>query len=188
VEEGLFRKDLLFRIHSITINLPPLKDRLEDIKGLVLYHTNRLCENYGLGPKGFAPEFIQALIDYDWPGNVRELVNSLDMAVALAHYEPTLFPKHLPSKIRIQLARALVSKRELPDNMVGENTNAAVSLPKLREYRDVAVKQAEKQYLQNLMGSVRGDIKEACRISGLSQPRLYALLKQHKISKSYTLL
>jgi two-component system, NtrC family, response regulator len=186
VEKGLFRKDLLFRLRSITIDLPPLKTRPEDIKDLVLYHTTRMCESYGLGPKGFAPEFIQVLSAYDWPGNVRELVNALDMALAAARYEPTLFPKHLPSKMRIQLARALVGKGSLSPSVTAETGSPGAGLPKLRVYRDAAVNLAEMQYLQNLMTMVAGNIKEACRISGLSQPRLYALLKLHKISKTYS--
>jgi two-component system NtrC family response regulator len=188
VEKGLFRNDLLFRLRSITIELPPLRTRPEDIKDLVLYHTARMCESYGLGPKGFAPEFLQVLGVYDWPGNVRELVNTLDMALAAARHEPTLFPKHLPSKMRIQMARALVGKGSLSQSVTAETASPGAGLPKLREYRDAAVNQAEKQYLQNLMTMVAGNIKEACRISGLSQPRLYALLKLHKISKMYGLI
>jgi two-component system NtrC family response regulator len=188
VEKGLFRNDLLFRLRSITIELPPLKTRPEDIKDLVLYHTARMCESYGLGPKGFAPEFLQVLSAYDWPGNVRELVNTLDMALAAARHEPTLFPKHLPSKMRIQLARALVGKGSLSQSVTAETASPGGGLPKLRVYRDAAVNHAEKQYLQNLMTMVAGNIKEACRISGLSQPRLYALLKLHKISKMYGLI
>jgi len=185
VEKGLFRNDLLFRLRSISIELPPLRTRPEDIKDLVLYHTARMCESYGLGPKGFAPEFLQVLSAYDWPGNVRELVNTLDMALAAARHEPTLFPKHLPSKMRIQLARALVGKGSLSQSLTAETVPLGAGLPKLRKYRDAAVKLAEKQYLQNLMTVVAGNLKEACRISGLSQPRLYALLKLHKISKMY---
>jgi two-component system NtrC family response regulator len=188
VEKGLFRNDLLFRLRSISIELPPLRTRPEDVKNLVLYHTARMCESYGLGPKGFAPEFLQVLKAYDWPGNVRELVNTLDMALAAARHEPTLFPKHLPSKMRIQLARALVGKGSLSPSVTAETASPGPGLPKLREYRNAAVNQAEKQYLQNLMTMVAGNIKEACRISGLSQPRLYALLKLHKISKMYGLI
>ena len=186
VKQGLFRNDLLFRLRSITIELPPLRTRPEDIKDLVLYHTARMCESYGLGPKGFAPEFLQVLTAYDWPGNVRELVNTLDMALAAARHEPTLFPKHLPSKMRIQMARALVGKGSLSQSLTPGTAPPGAGLPKLREYRDAAVNLAEQQYLQNLMTMVAGNLKEACRISGLSQPRLYALLKLHKISKTYS--
>ena len=116
-----------------------MRTRPEDIKDLVLYHTARLCESYGLGPKGFAPEFIQVLSAYDWPGNVRELVNTLDMALAAARHEPTLFPKHLPSKMRIQLARALVGKGSLSQSVTAETASPGAGLPKLRVYRDAAV-------------------------------------------------
>ncbi len=177
VAQGSFRKDLLFRLRSLTLVLPPLRERPEDIRDLVLFHTARLCQTSGIGPKGFAPEFFESLMAYDWPGNVRELVNTLERALAAARYEPTLFPNHLPSDLRIKVARLAVSKesgngnREIPRPL----------LPRLKEFREAAVARAEKQYLQDLMNLVQNNIKEACKVSALSVPRLYALLKKHKI-------
>jgi two-component system NtrC family response regulator len=177
VSEGTFRKDLLFRLRSLTMTLPPLRERLEDIRDLVLLHTSRLCQTSGVGPKGFAPEFFEALMAYDWPGNVRELVNTLERALAAARHEPTLFPNHLPSDLRIKVARIAVSK-ESPN---GSREVPRPLLPKLKEFREAAVARAEKQYLQDLMNLVNNNIKEACVVSALSVPRLYALLKKHKI-------
>ena len=111
---GPFRKDLLFRLRSLSLTLPPLRDHLEDIKELVLYHSGKLCDVYSIPQKGFAPEFFECLLAYDWPGNVRELINTLDRAIAEARHEPTLYPNHLPSYIRIQAARNTVS-RETPE-------------------------------------------------------------------------
>jgi len=78
---------------------------------LAVYHTARVCKRYGMGIKGFSPEFFEALGAYEWPGNVRELLNALESALAAAGNEPTLFPVHLPTQIRIKLARASVSKK-----------------------------------------------------------------------------
>lgn len=178
VAEGLFRKDLLFRLRSLMLYLPPLKERPEDIKDLVLFHTARLCDSFGTGPKGFAPEFFDSLAAYDWPGNVRELVNTLERALAAARYEPTLFPNHLPSHIRIKVARTAVSKENYQEK---EDFLQEPAIPKLKDFREAAVARAEKQYLQDLMALVGQNIKEACRLSSLSQPRLYALLKKHRI-------
>jgi two-component system NtrC family response regulator len=180
VAEGLFRKDLLFRLRSITIELPPLKERPEDIRDLVMFHTAKLCENYGIGPKGFSPELFDCLVAYDWPGNVRELINTLERALAAARHEPTLYPNHLPSHIRIKVARCAVSK----ENHVKEDSLRVAVLPKLKDYREAAVARAEKQYLQDLMVLTDNDIKEACRVSSLSMPRLYALLKKHRINRA----
>ena len=184
VQTGQFRHDLLFRLQALTMELPPLREHLEDIRELTLYHVDRLCSRYEIGPKGFAPEFLEALRAYHWPGNVRELLNVLDRALAEARDDPTLYPKHLPSHIRIQLVRAAVGRETPPGSNPEENPNFTPRFPQLREFRHGAINEAEKQYLQELMALVRGKVPEACRISGLSQPRLYALLSKHHISRS----
>ncbi|RPJ00353.1 MAG: sigma-54-dependent Fis family transcriptional regulator, partial [Deltaproteobacteria bacterium] len=104
-KEGRFRGDLLFRLRSLTIDIPPLRERGGDIRELAMYHTGRLCGRYGEGIKGFSPEFLESLMDYEWPGNVRELFQALESALAAAQQDPVLFPKHLPTNIRVKLAR-----------------------------------------------------------------------------------
>ena len=105
VEEGTFRNDLLYRLKSFALELPPLRGRTQDIRDLVFHHMALACEALGIGTKGFSPDFLEALIVYPWPGNVRELVNAVEMAVASARQDPTLYHKHLPNHIRIHLAR-----------------------------------------------------------------------------------
>jgi two-component system NtrC family response regulator len=194
VEEGQFRKDLLFRLRSITIELPPLRERLEDMKELVLFHMRELCERYGVGMKGFAPEFFDVLAAYDWPGNVRELVNVLERTLNVARYEPTLFPNYLPTDFRIRMARASICSREVPETSPEEEprqtheiyeaaSGSSSILPPLSVARDCAIASTEKQYLHDLMLSTQGNIKEACRISGLSRARLYALLKRYDVAR-----
>jgi two-component system NtrC family response regulator len=181
VKQGKFRKDLLFRLRSLAISLSPLRERPDDIKELTMYHTDRLCERYGIGPKDLSLEFLEALSTYDWPGNVRELISTLERTLATAHHDKTLFHRHLPNRIRIQAARASVSKqlqfKDEPDNIM----NRAGRLPGLREFRDNTIASAEKEYLHQLMSTTKGGIKQATRIAGLSRPRLYALLKKHNI-------
>ena len=183
VGEGGFRQDLLFRLRTLSLNLPALRERLEDIKDLVLYHTGKLCESYGIAPKGIAPEVFEGLLAYEWPGNVRELVNTLDRAIAAARHEPTIYPNHLPSYIRVHVVRHAVS-RETPEIDLAVAASTGMDIPKLRDFREAAVAQAERHYLQELMTLTKNDLQEACRISALSQPRLYALLKKHRISRS----
>jgi two-component system NtrC family response regulator len=149
----------------------------------VPYHTGRLCESYGIPAKGFSPEFFDSLLAYDWPGNVRELINTLDRALAAARHEPTLYPTHLPSNIRIKVARTAVLREEAVKYVVERSSGMNSLLPKLRDFRENAVAQAEKQYLTELMSLVDFDIREACKVSDLSQPRLYALLKKHNITR-----
>jgi two-component system, NtrC family, response regulator len=183
---GLFRPDLLFRLRGIALDLPPLCHRSGDLKDLTLFQIARVCEKWGIGPKGLAPEFLEALLAHDWPGNVRELFNTLEGALSQARYEPTLFPKHLPSQIRIKVVRAAVAKEPSaeaagPDSP-GERA-ASGTLPRLHDFRLAAIELAEKDYLSNLMSLTAGNVQEACRISALSPPRLYALLKKNAISR-----
>lgn len=184
VKQGLFRKELLFRLRSFTIELPPMREHPEDIKELTLYYTAKICERYGTETKGFSPEFFEALDAYGWPGNVRELVNTMERAIAAARQDPILFPKHLPTHIRIDVARASIS-RETPAEVSHKGGGGPLkTLPSLRDFRESAISEAEQHYLHELMSRTGGNIEEACKISDLSRPRLYALLKKYHISRS----
>ena len=177
VKNGQFREDLFFRLRTFSIELPPLRESPEDVRELARYHIDRLCERYALAPKGFSPDFMEAIAAYPWPGNVRELVNTLERALAAARFEPTLFPKHLPTEIRVQIARASVNQV----NPAGDSQHFSNRLSKFHDFREDAYDHLEKQYLHELVSSAGGDIREACDISGLSRSRLYALLNKHKI-------
>ncbi len=181
VEEGRFRSDLLYRLKSFIIELPPLRERKEDIRDLTRHYIDRFCDRYHLSSKGISPDFLDTLTRYPWPGNVRELVNTLDRTLALARLDQTLYPKHLPSHIRAQVRRAQLEQQDR--DPLELSLKQGPDLPKLQDYRDVAIAQAEQQYLQELINTTAGDIGEACRISGLSQSRLYALLKKYQISR-----
>ena len=86
VIKGEFRQDLLFRLQSLTVELPPLRSCRQDIKDLAIYYMVKLCERDGMETKGFSPDFFEVLIDYDWPGNTRELINALENSLANAKY------------------------------------------------------------------------------------------------------
>jgi len=181
VRQGNFREDLLFRLRSFSIELPPLRERPEDIKDLVIYYTDVLSKRYEIEPKEFSPEFFDILISYQWPGNVRELINALERALVNSRYERILFPKHLPTHIRTQIARSSVSGKETTEIMI---TPSSKIFPKIQELREKAVNEVEEKYLKDLLSFTKGDIKEACQISGLSRSRLYLLLKKYNISTS----
>jgi two-component system NtrC family response regulator len=178
VRAGAFREDLLFRLRSFVIELPPLRERPEDIRDLARSVLDRLCERYGVAAKGFSPEFLRTLGVYPWPGNVREFINALERTFAVARFDPVLFPQHLPTNIRVQVAQAQVNHGQ-PAAMPEAGLPG---LPKLHEFRESIYAQAEKQYLSDLMSLSGNNIGEACRIAGLSTSRLYALLKTHEIS------
>ena len=182
VENGQFREDLLFRICTLTIDLPPLRERTEDIKELLSYYMTKLCERYGIGIKGCSKEYLGAFLTYNWPGNVRELINTIERSISAAFDEPTLFPKHLPAEIRIRLKKSEMSQNSEPQSIKKEIPSKPLSLGTLKDFRETSVAEAEKQYLKNLIDLTNHNIKEACRISGLSRPRLYALLKKFSLT------
>jgi two-component system, NtrC family, response regulator len=179
VRRGKFRKDLLFRIRAFSIELPPLRERLEDIEQLVSYQMTQLCECYGIRGKEFSPEFFEVLKRYSWPGNVRELFNALERALAAARHEPVVFPRHLPTYVRIELARASVRGEGRSKENRAEIEESPKPVPSLKEVREAAMAEVEQRYVKDLTSLTHGNIREACRLSGLSRSRWYHLVKKY---------
>ncbi|MFZ5584314.1 MAG: sigma-54-dependent transcriptional regulator [Thermodesulfobacteriota bacterium] len=185
---GRFRQDLFFRLRTFAIELPPLRERVEDIPELVNHHLSRLCQRYKIRPKGFAPDFLEALQAYSWPGNARELVNVLERSLGAALDDPILYAYHLPTHLRVEVAKASLRRPDRPDEGPPPTPSAAAAgaslkLAPLAEVRESAVESAERRYLQDLMALTHGDIPQACRISQLSRGRLYALLKKYDLTR-----
>jgi two-component system NtrC family response regulator len=176
-DTGAFRSDLLFRLNTFHIELPPLRNHIEDIQDLVFYHLKRTCSRLKTEIKSFTPEYMKALMLYPWPGNVRELFHAIERSLTAVRNDPTLYPKHLPHEIRIHLAGKALKTSESGDT---PDTHPLLS-GEIRKITDFRIKM-DKQYLQRIMSHTNGDIKMACRISGLSRSRLYELLKLHGIS------
>lgn len=184
VKEGKFREDLLHRLRTLVIALPPLREIPDDLEELVIYYSRKLCNQYKMDLKGFSPGFWDVLRSYDWPGNTRELIQALERAIIAAQNEPTLFPKHLPHHIRIKVARASIKDKSNRRISLDKEAESSTDLPSLQNVREAAVADVEKQYLDDLMAVTGRDIKRACKISGLSRSRLYTLLKKYNISAS----
>jgi two-component system NtrC family response regulator len=179
VEKGQFRRDLLYRLQSFVIDLPPLRERREDIQELTLHQLARFSRQYETGLKGFSPEFLDALQSYDWPGNVRELFHSLERAFAAAGAEPTLFPKHLPSDLLVQLTQEKLGTKGRKRPPLPEGKSLASAPADFKTVREKALAEIEKKYLLELILQTRGETEKALRVSGLSRARLYELLKKH---------
>lgn len=180
---GLFRNDLLFRLRSLDIVVPPLRRRKQDINILALHHINRLCERYGSEIKGVSNECLEALHKYSWPGNVRELFHTIEESLASAGPEPILHPHHLPIRIRAILTRMTVkenTQKAKPISLGEAVTTEKVGFMAFADYRDLM----ERRYLERLLRTTTGSRKEACRISGLSRTRLFELLKKHDLAES----
>ena len=180
VKEGRFREDLLFRLKSVNIHLPPLKDRVEDIKPLVVKHLMLLCESLKINQKGFSPEFLTTLETYPWPGNVRELFSAVEWAVAQALSEPVLYRTHLPSDIRVYVARSRFENSTPADDTLAKGAKPSI-ITSWKSYKRQLMGEGEKRYMGDLMAKAKGDVKSAAKISGLSVPRIYELLRKHRI-------
>ncbi len=98
VETGTFRKDLYYRLKAVSISLPALRERREDIRVLTKYFVEQHCNTYNRPVRKIAPETLGCLQTYPWPGNVRELENALISAVLLSD-EEAILPRHLPEEI-----------------------------------------------------------------------------------------
>ena len=184
VKAGHFREDLFFRLQTITIVVPPLRTRVEDIRDLVLHHVHRICSYCRIDSKGISPDFIEALESYEWPGNVRELIHVIERTITLTRDEPTLYACHLPLYIRVKAARSSVSHTspaleggDSPPTPGPADTSGNPPLTTLQQVRE----SAERQYLADLIGSVGRDIDQCCRLSGLSRARFYQLLKKYEL-------
>jgi two-component system NtrC family response regulator len=172
VAAGEFRNDLLFRLRTMHINIPPLRLRGEDIRGLAIHYMNAFCTKYKVPLKGFSPEFLDSLEEYDWPGNVRELVNLMENIIVL------------PPEIRIRIMSGRV--KDTPATVqdvemlpVAEAGGAApeLVLTPFDEYK----KDVEHRYFKLLMQTAGGDIHRACELSELGKQSLYRYLRIHGI-------
>jgi two-component system NtrC family response regulator len=182
VKETQFRGDLLFRLQSLRIELPPLRKRKQDIEELARRHVESASERCGVKIKGFSPDFFDVLRSYDWPGNVRELNQALEKALVAAGQDGVVFPGDLPAKIRVRVARNSVAPKDPGDTRATHPFEPDEPFPSLKAFRETAVNRSEAEYLKELLSRVNGDIGSACRISGLSRSRLYSLLKKCGVS------
>ncbi len=175
VKKNQFREDLFFRMFSINIHLPPLKGRKNDIEDLALNHLKHKKKSCTM-----SQEFIEEIQMYEWPGNVRELINIIDKVSSDAGDGSTLFPHHLPGYIR---AFNIRNKFSTPNNS-DTSTKALFSggnKPghnlKFKEH----IEKTKFEYLHDVLSTTKGNIREACELSGLSRSQLYRLIQQHNL-------
>ncbi len=184
-KEGTFREDLLFRLKTFFLELPPLRNRVPDITALAYYYRDLFCRQQKLKRKKFSPDFLLLLAQYDWPGNVRELFQSIERSVFEAQDSETLYPIHLPPGIRIHtLQKRLADRKEETESAWTADPleyGSKEDVPTLKAAREEAVEHFEKVYLARLLRQTGGDIKKCCSIAGLSRSRLYDLLKKYDL-------
>ena len=150
VQAGRFREDLLFRLNTIVIHLPPLRDRREDIPLLAAHFLVQHANRYGKALEGFEPAVMQALLEHPWPGNIRELDHAVERAVLMSH----------PPAIRVMdLGLRPASDRA----------------PRLE---DMSLEEAESVLIRKALARAEGNVTQAAKALGLSRSALYRRLQQ----------
>jgi DNA-binding NtrC family response regulator len=168
VKQGKFREDLFYRLNVVKIDLPPLRERAEDVPLLAAHFAQRYCRG-GAHPKQIAPEAMEALLRYRWPGNVRELENAIERACVTSHDE-WIRAESLPPAI----LKPPRPKMSFPIDLSRPLTE---QLPEV-----IAI--FEARYLRRALKKARGHIGRAARITGLSRRTVSTKILQYKIDKS----
>jgi len=156
VKKGTFREDLFYRINVITIPLPPLRDRKEDVPLLVNHFLQKYAQRLGKPSVKILREAMQALVNYDWPGNVRELENMIERAVALCEED-------------------LIERTDLPDKL----TQVKIAIRDLDEY-EMTLDALEEQHIKKVLQKVSGDKVKASQILGINLSTLYRKLARYE--------
>lgn len=177
IQARTFRADLLYRLRSFHIHLPPLRARPEDIPALTKHIVSHLCDGLHIKQKILTTDFISHLEAHRWLGNVRELYQLLEEVCGRAYQHQILFACHLPEHIRIIQAQQKLQNKSARRVKKQNQHNARISPIPWKEYKTVS----EKKYLTSLMAYSANNIQEACKISGISRARMYQLLKRQCI-------
>ncbi len=160
IEEGRFREDLYYRLSVLTIELPPLRERGEDVVIMAKYFVERYSKEIGKNIKGLTKDAIELIRNYSWPGNVRELINVIRKAVVLTDKE-YIDAEDLDIKI---------------DSSNYENISNVLDIRKHTE-------RLEKKLLKEAFIRTRGNITKMAKLLGISRPKVYKLLEKHNIGE-----
>lgn len=172
VDNGAFRKDLYYRLNAVSISLPPLRERREDISILAEYLVEKHCDTYRQPVRKILPETLTRLQNYPWPGNVRELENALIHAVILTD-EETILPVHLPEEI---LAFGQ-PRRNIPEDIYTPENQQDTLLP-----LGASLKAVEETFILNTLAWQNGNRTKTAKILGISIRTLQNRLKDYQIS------
>src|SRR5450432_2683566 len=160
--ENRLRADLYYRLNTFQIEIPPLRERKEDIPPLVATFLKRFAQGLGKTEPEIVPEAFQKLLDYSWPGNVRELQNAMEYAVVLAR-QKKIGVKELPAEVQLPAA---LQQRE-------RNNNGGTGVQNLDDMERNAIIQA--------LAQCHGNKKKAAQVLGIQRPTLYNKMKRYAI-------
>jgi two-component system, NtrC family, nitrogen regulation response regulator NtrX len=154
IEQGNFRADLFYRLNVIPFELPPLRERLEDVPLLVEHFNQKFSTAYGKKPKRFEDEAMDALQSYSWPGNVRELRNTVERVVIMN------------SKIKVGVA-------DLPPVGGEEPPAASFRFPSFKEATDAY----HREFIQRKLAEAEGNVSRAAELMGVDRSHLYRRMR-----------
>jgi DNA-binding NtrC family response regulator len=166
--QGRFRKDLYYRLNVFPVELPPLRERMEDLPSIVEIILNRLRRLHLKEIRGIQPEVMEAFKNYLWPGNIRELENLLERAYIIEH-SSILTPESFPGDLFAYRFHDSV-----------EPINGCLTLA---EARRKGVEEIERSYLTEVLAANKGRIKDAALAAGISTRQLHKLMKKYGLSK-----
>jgi two-component system response regulator HydG len=161
VADKAFREDLYFRIKGVTIQVPPLRERREDIPLLIHYFLQQSAEKYAKEIEGIEPDAQQILMSYGWPGNVRQLKNVVEQMVVLSS-GPKLTADSIPPDIHPAGGRLGGEALGGMNNLVG-----------------ISLEQAERELIRNTLKLVNGNREQAAKILGIGERTLYRKIKEY---------
>ena len=170
VADGRFREDLYYRLNVIRINIPPLRERREEIPALVEHFLEKFGRELQKPMLRVADETLEYLVLYRWPGNVRQLANEIRRMVALAEPGSVLMPAHLSDDI-------VASRRTIPAGQLPRGFSEV--LTRIDQPLAAAVEHVERAAIQRALSMTDGHLDEAARILGLSRKGLY--LKRQRL-------
>ena len=163
VKDGTFREDLYYRLNVIPIDLPPLRERREDIPLLVQRFIEHFCETHKLDLKTISPHVLKVLMAYDWPGNVRQLENIVERMVALTANRPAILPADLPGEIQNRDSLNFVPLIEIPEGGIS--------------FQDV-VTDMERELIVKSLRKTNGNKKLAAKLLNLKRTTLIEKIKR----------
>lgn len=170
IEKGLFREDLYYRLNVITLSLPPLKERLEDLPDLVSYFAERLARQAGVPKRSFSESALGVMKNYTWPGNINELRNVVERALILspAANDAAVLPDELPPELRGGDLLPLPVE-DAPDFL-------AMTLREAREY-------FEREFLLAQVKKFGGNISKTANFIGMERSALHRKLRQLQVER-----
>jgi DNA-binding NtrC family response regulator len=164
IEEGKFREELFYRLNVISVDMPALRKRTEDIPLLIQHFLQKHCTKMGRKLKRLTPDVVSALVNYPWPGNVRELENVIERICAVEE-------------------RETISMESLPSDIVNAGAVQAGGPPSLAPgfNLETHLDQVAKAYIQEAGGAAAGNMRRMADLLGVSYRSLRYLIKKYQI-------